>query len=267
TDKKQFCAIGSVKGSIGHTDTAAGVANIIATALALKHKILPPSVNYEAPNPRIDFANSPFYVNTELREWKTDRQPRRAGVSAFGIGGTNAHAVLEETPEVEPSGESRRYQQLVLSARTETALEKATDNLVAHLQANPELNPADVAYTLHVGRQAFDYRRAVVCEAAADAITTLQERDPKRVLTGTQVQTERPVVFMFSGQGAQYVNVGRDLYQHEALFREHVDTCAELLKPHLKLDLRDVLYPAEADAKEATEKLEQTWLTQPALFV
>ena len=267
TDKKQFCAIGSVKGSIGHTDTAAGVANIIATALALKHKILPPSVNYEAPNPRIDFVNSPFYVNTELREWKTDGQPRRAGVSAFGIGGTNAHAVLEEAPEVEPSGESRRYQQLVLSARTETALEKTTDNLVAHLQANPELNLADVAYTLHVGRRAFEYRRAVVCEAVADAIAALQERDPKRVLTGTQVQTERPVVFMFSGQGAQYVNVGRDLYQHEALFREHVDTCAELLKPHLKLDLRDVLYPAEADAKEATEKLKQTWLTQPALFV
>jgi phthiocerol/phenolphthiocerol synthesis type-I polyketide synthase E len=267
TDKKQFCAIGSVKGNIGHTDSAAGVAGLIKTALAFKHKILPPSINYETPNPKIDFANSPFYVNTGLREWKTDEEPRRAGVSAFGMGGTNAHAVLEEAPEVEPSSESRRYQQIVLSARTETALERMTDNLAAHLQANPDSRLADVAYTLHVGRQAFENRRMVVCQTLADAIVALQERDPKRVLTGAQVQPERPVAFMFSGQGAQHVNMGRDLYHQEASFREQVNTCAELLEPHLGLDLRDVLYPAEADAEKAAEQLNQTWLTQPALFV
>lgn len=267
TDEKQFCAIGSLKGGIGHTDAAAGVANLIATTLALKHKMLPPSVNYETPNPKIDFANSPFYVNAELRDWKPGRHPRRAGVSAFGIGGTNAHAILEEAPEIEQSGKSQRYQQLVLSARTETALEQTTDNLVAYLQANSDLKLADVAYTLHVGRRTFEYRRAVVCETLADAITTLQERDPTRVLTNAQVRPKSPIVFMFSGQGAQHVHMGHDLYEHEALFREQVDTCAALLKPHLGLDLRNALYPTETDAKEAARQLDQTWLTQPALFV
>jgi non-ribosomal peptide synthase protein (TIGR01720 family) len=267
TDKNQFCALGSLKGSIGHTDAAAGVANLIAATLALKHKKLPPSVNYETPNPKIDFASSPFYVNDAPREWETDGKPRLAGVSAFGVGGTNAHAILEQAPEIEPSGASRRYQQLLLSARTETALETMTDNLVAFLQANPGVKLPDVAYTLHVGRQAFENRRMVICQAAADAVEALRERDPRRVLTGAPVKQQRPVVFMFSGQGAQYVNMGRDLYQHESFFREQVDACAELFHPHLKLDLRDVLYPTEAEAEKATEQLNQTWLTQPALFV
>ncbi len=267
TDKKQFCGIGSVKGNIGHTDAAAGIANLIKTTLALKHKMLPPSINFETPNPKIDFANTPFYVNTALREWQTDVPVRRAGVSAFGIGGTNAHAILEEAPPIEPSGPSRRYQQLVLSARSEAALEAMTDNLVAHLQANPNLTLADVAFTLHAGRQAFENRRMVVCRGPDDAIAALQTRDPKRVLISAQVKSERPVVFMFSGQGAQFVNMGRDLYQQESLFREQVDACAGLLRPHLKLDLRHVLYPAETDAEQASEQLSQTALTQPALFV
>lgn len=267
TNKKQFCAIGSVKGNVGHLDAAAGVTGLIKTTLALKHKQLPPSINFETPNPRIDFANSPFYVNTKLREWTGNGQPRRAGVSSFGIGGTNAHIVLEEAPETEPSSESRRYQVMGLSARTETALEVMTDNLVAHLRANPSLNLADVAYTLQVGRRAFEKRRAIVCKTLADATTGLQERDPTRVLTSTSVLSDRPIAFMFSGQGAQYVGMGRDLYQREPLFREQVDVCATLLKPHLGLDLREVLYPKQMTVEQATAQLDQTWLTQPALFV
>ena len=270
TDKKQFCAITSIKGCIGHTDAAAGVANLIATSLALKHRVLPPNVNYKTPNPKINFPNSPFFVNTELREWKSeDAQPRRAGVSAFGIGGTNAHVILEEAIENEPSGQSRRYQQLALSARTETALEKATDNLAAYLLANPQANLADVAYTLHMGRRAFEFRRTIICETISDAIAALQEREPKRVLTESKAQTNKPVVFMFPGQGAQYINMGRGLYDSEPLFRQQVDVCAERLKPHLGLDLRNVLYPAgvAANDEQAAEQLNQTRLTQPALFV
>lgn len=266
TAKKGFCAIGSVKTNVGHLAAAAGAAGLIKTVLAMEHKIVPPSLNFEQPNPQIDFANSPFHVNTTLSEWKAGKTPRRAGVSSFGMGGTNAHAVLEEAPEIEPSSESRRYQLLILSARTETALETMTGNLVNHLQTNPDLKLADVAYTLHMGRRAFENRRMVVCETLADAVSALQERDPRRVLTGTQVKTEKAVAFMFSGQGSQYVHMGQDLYQREPLFREQIDTCAELLKPHLGLDLRAVLYPAEADVEEASRRLNQTELTQPALF-
>jgi acyl transferase domain-containing protein/acyl carrier protein len=266
TDKKQFCALGSVKGNVGHLDAAAGVTSLIKTTLALKHRALPPSINYETPNPEIDFVNSPFYVNTELREWKTDGQPRRAGVSAFGLGGTNAHVVLEEAPEVEPSGESRRYQLLTLSARTETALEAATDNLIVHLQATPDSKLPDVAYTLHVGRRAFARRRMIVCETLDDATTTLQARDPRRVWSGAQAEANRPVTFMFPGQGAQYVNMGCNLYQREPLFRKPIDVCAALLKPHLGLDLRDVLYPASDEEETAAERLRQTAIAQPALF-
>ena len=283
TQKKQFCAIGSVKTNIGHASAAAGVAGLIKTALALKHRLIPPSLHFETPNPKIDFANSPFYVNTELTEWPSNGTPRRAGVSSFGVGGTNAHIVLEEAPWVAPSGPARPWQLLVISARTEPALEAATTNLIEYLERNPDLDLADAAYTLQVGRRSFNQRRILVCRDHDDAIRTLAARDPKRVLNLAREQRDRPVMFLFSGQGAQYVNMARELYETEPVFREVVDRCAELLAPHLGLDLRDLLYP---DLKiedrrwkiEDTEAsilyplssildLDQTQYTQPALFV
>ena len=163
TEKKGFCALGSVKTNIGHLDAAAGVTGLIKTVLALEHKLLPPSLHYEQPNPEIDFAHSPFYVNTALSEWKAGAAPRRAGVSAFGIGGTNAHVVLEEAPNSQASGPSRPWQLLALSAKTSAALETATANLRAHLEAHPDLNLADAAHTLLRGRKTFAYRRVIVC--------------------------------------------------------------------------------------------------------
>ncbi|VEP18730.1 Polyketide synthase [Hyella patelloides LEGE 07179] len=263
--KKGYCAIGSVKTNVGHLDAAAGITGFIKTVLSLDHQLLPPSINFESSNPQIDFANSPFYVNTELSEWKTNGIPRRAGVSSFGIGGTNAHVVLEEAPVVEPSSPSKTRQLLLLSAKTSSALEKATTNLLNHLKADPELNLADVAYTLKVGRQPFKHRRAVVCQNTEDAILALQ--DPKRVLTSSIESSDRNVVFMFTGQGAQYVNMARELYHSEPTFTEQVDLCCELLVPQLKLDLRQVIYPTEADTETATQQLQQTAITQPALFV
>jgi phthiocerol/phenolphthiocerol synthesis type-I polyketide synthase E len=266
TQKKGFCAIGSAKTNIGHLDTAAGVAGLIKTVQALKHQLIPPSLHFEQPNPKIDFANSPFYVNTQLSEWKAERSPRRAGVSSFGIGGTNAHVVLEEAPLVEASGQSRPSQLLVISAKTSSALDSATANLNNYLQQNTEVNLADVAYTLQVGRKAFNHRRIVVCNDSQDGLTALDNLDSQRVFTNFQESKNPPVVFMFSGQGSQYINMSLEVYQVEPTFREQMDLCSEILKPYLGLDLRHVLYPSAAQAEAATKQLQQTAIAQPALF-
>ncbi|MDZ8091985.1 MAG: SDR family NAD(P)-dependent oxidoreductase [Nostoc sp. DedQUE05] len=265
TIKKGFCAIASVKTNIGHLDAAAGIAGLIKTVLALKHQQIPPSLNFEQPNPQIDFANSPFYVNTTLTEWKAGSTPRRAGVSSLGIGGTNAHVILEEAPVLEPSSPSRPWQLLVLSAKTDSALETATENLANHLQQHPDVNLADVAHTLQVGRGEFNHRRVLVCQDIEDAASAL--RDPQRVLTRLVENSDRPIAFMFPGQGAQYVDMGKELYQTEPVFQEQVDFCCQLLQPHLELDLRSVIYPKESESKAAAEKLQQTDITQPALFI
>ena len=267
TEKKGFCAIGSLKTNMGHLDAAAGVGGLIKTVLALKHKKLPPSLNFETPNPTIDFANSPFYVNTTLSEWNTNGTPRRAGVSSFGIGGTNAHVVLEEAPTLEPSSTSRPWQLLILSAKTNSALEIATTNLAAHLKQHPDMNLADVAYTLQVGRTAFEYRQMLVCQDIDDALKALSAPETQPVFTHYQELTQRPVVFMFSGQGSQYVNMAQELYQTEPTFRAQIDSCSELLIPHLEVDLRQLLYPQPEKIETATLKLKQTAIAQSALFV
>jgi acyl transferase domain-containing protein/thioesterase domain-containing protein/acyl carrier protein len=266
TDKRNYCAIGSVKTNIGHLDAASGLAGLIKAVLALKHQLIPPSLNFEQPNPKIDFANSPFYVNTKLTAWETDGIPRHAGVSSFGIGGTNAHVILAEAPTKKSGAKVRPGQLLLLSARTQTALDNLTKNLADYLEKYPYTNLADVAYTLQVGRKFFHYRRFLVCTNIEDAKIALSTLDPKRVADASQDFPERSVVFMFPGQGTQYVNMGWELYQEEPTFREQVDLCAEILKPILGLDLRDVIYPAVGQA-QAAEQLQQTSITQLALFI
>ena len=262
-----FCAVGSVKSNIGHLDAAAGVAGLIKTALALHHKRLPPSLHFEAPNPKIDFANSPFYVNTTLREWETGRTPRRAGVSSFGIGGTNAHVVLEEAPAREAPESSRANQLLLWSAKSATALDLGTANLAAHLKAHPELNLADAAYTLQVGRRHFAHRRMLVCRDVNDAVTALESRDARRIISRVREPEQPHVAFLFPGQGAQEVNMALDLYHGERTFRNQVDLGCGLLETPLGFDLRKVLYPGEDKKEEAKQQLTQTCITQPALFV
>ncbi len=266
TNRKRYCPIGSVKTNIGHLFAGAGVAGVIKTVLALKHKQIPPSLNFDKPNPQIDFENSPFYINNKLSEWQADGIPRRAGVSSFGIGGTNAHIILEEAPETKPSGPTRPQQLLLISAKSSIALENATANLVEHLKQHPHLNLADVAYTLNSGRMTFDYRRMIVCQNQSDAVSALETLDLERVLTFFQEPINRDIVFMFPGQGSQYVDMGLELYRTESQFQEQVDRCSEILKPHLGIDLRDILYPAKENVEEASHKLKQTLITQPALF-
>jgi non-ribosomal peptide synthase protein (TIGR01720 family) len=275
TEKKGFCAIGSVKTNIGHLDAAAGVAGLIKTALSLKHKLIPPSLNFEQPNPQIDFANSPFYVNTKLSEWETGSTLRRAGVSSLGMGGTNAHIVLEEAPILPASSPSRPRQLLLLSAKTESALQTATQNLTQHLMLHPDLNFADVAYTLQVGRREFNHRRILVCSDVQDAINTLNQKDSQRVLTqfheqcvgGTVASGSRSIAFMFPGEYTHYVDIGKELYETESVFREQVERCCQVLRPYLGLDLRSVIYPSESEKETAVEKLKQTCFSQSALFV
>ena len=265
-----FCALASLKSNVGHLDIASGVAALIKTALALQHRLIPPCLHFQTPNPHLDLARSPFFVNTRLREWNPpDGLPRRAGVSSFGVGGTNAHAVLEEAPPPEPleSAPDRERQLFVLSARTEAALDRATANLAGHFRRFPAPPPADAAHTLQAGRRAFDARRIVVASDLADAAAALEAGDPKRVFTQLTARREPPVVFLFPGQGAQAVNMGAGLYRSERVFREEIDRCAEVLRPLLNgEDLRRVLYPEPGQEAAATAALNETRLTQPALF-
>jgi acyl transferase domain-containing protein/acyl carrier protein len=252
TDKVGFCAIGSVKPNVGHLDRAAGVTGLIKASLSLHHKLIPPHLDFDTPNPDFDWENSPFYVSTALAEWKSNGAwPRRAGVSSFGLGGTNVHVVLEEAPEMEPSGDSRPFQLLLLSARSESALETATANLVNYLRDDCALNLADVTYTLQVGRAAFNHRRAVVCQSAQDGADALSSSEPARVFTARCVHQQRSVAFIFPGVGDHYPGMARQLYETEPVFKHWVDHCCALLEPHLETDLREILYPSASSGQAA----------------
>ncbi len=267
TDRNGFCAIGSLKTNIGHLDAAAGVAGLIKTVLSLKHRQIPPSLHYSSPNPEIDFEETPFHVNSALAEWKSNGSPRRAGVSSFGMGGTNAHVVVEEAPYMEPSQSDHPWHVLTLSARTPSALDRMTDRLRRHLHDHPGLNMRDLAFTLHLGRKMFEQRRIIVCRDQNDAIATLEANDRKRIASSGMGARSRTVSFMFTGQGSQHINMGRDLYENEPVFREEIDRCCEMLRPIMGLDLRETLFPSESGSREAEERIGRTEYTQPALFV
>jgi acyl transferase domain-containing protein len=285
TEKKGFCAIGSLKTNMGHLDCAAGVAGFIKAALALKYKLIPPSLHFKSPNPKIDFDNSPFYVNTGLKEWERSGYPLRAGVSSFGIGGTNAHVILEEFPEgtrglapLPDAHSSKEYQHILLSAKTQTALDKMTENLANHLKENPGINLTDVAYTLQMGRQVFQHRRVLVASTVDETIAALSSPESGNLHTFHLRETDenRPVIFMFPGQGAQYVNMGLDIYKKEPLFQKEIDCCFEILKPLTHHDIKEILYPGEKDNRSNRSNesynsylshIDQTEIAQPVLFI
>ncbi len=241
----QFCAIGSLKTNIGHLDTAAGVAGLIKTAIALDRGVLPPSLHFERANAQIRFEETPFFVNSALREWPRASAPRRAGVSSFGIGGTNAHVVLEEAPARRPSA-ARSFELLPLSARTPAALAHVAERLATHLEGPSDAALADVAHTLQVGRRAFPCRAVVVSRNRGDAIESLRQVTPVPRLA----DAASGVVFLFPGQGSQYAGMSRDLYRELPAFRASIDECARLLSPHIGQDLREVLFNAGVAAEE-----------------
>ena len=269
TEDVGYCRIGSIKTNVGHLDIAAGVTGLIKTALALEHGVVPPSLNFERPNPEIDFASSPFVVNTEATPFEArgaDR--RRAAMSSFGMGGTNAHAILEQAPERSPGGPSRSKQLLLLSARTPEALDAATERLRAHLESDAGRGQdlADVAFTLQVGRKGFDERRAVVVADRAEAVEALGQLDRLRTVEATRERKHRPTAFLFTGQGAQYPGMLRGVYESEAVYAEQLDRCLELFERELGRDLRGLLLPEPGAESKAAEELALTQNTQPALF-
>ncbi len=265
-NREKYCALGSVKTNIGHLDAAAGVAGIIKTALALKHHLIPPTLHFKEPNPKLNLDKTPFYVNTTLSLWETKSLPRMAGVSSFGIGGTNAHAVLEEPPKITSIPSQQDVHLLLVSARTGNALEAATENLSVFLQQEAPIDLSDVAFTLQTGRKWFPHRRAIICKNSGEACQAIQSFDLNKIFTGESSGGPRPVVFMFSGQGSQYANMCRNLYDNQPLFREKFDYCCSVLSPLLDIDLKALLFPSKTDSVFLSNLLTQTRYTQPALF-
>jgi phthiocerol/phenolphthiocerol synthesis type-I polyketide synthase E len=246
TDRRGFCALGSVKANIGHLDAAAGTAGLIRAVLAVEHGEIPPNANFEQPNPELRLHESPFYVPTAAMPWHTNGRPRRAGVTSLGVGGTNAHVVVEQAPPSDPPGHPRSWQLLPLSARTPAALHNMGGRLADHLDTHPDQRLADVAFTLQTGRHRFDERRFVVARDHADAAARLRKPVRPR-LAGRPGSGAAHVVFTFPGGGAQYLDMGLEIYDEEPVVRAEVDLCAELLAEHLGIDLRRYLFPSRFD--------------------
>ncbi|MEZ5714962.1 MAG: SDR family NAD(P)-dependent oxidoreductase [Paracoccaceae bacterium] len=267
TDETGFCRIGSVKTNIGHLDTAAGVASLIKVSLALENGMIPPSLGYETPNPTIDFEHSPFMVNDRLTPWSSHKGPRRAGVNSLGVGGTNAHVVLEEAPQRQASEESDwPFQLLVVSGRSKAALDGNARALAAHLRDSDD-PLADVAWTLKEGRRAFEKRRVVVAGSAEEAVDLLDENNPRRVFEHSVVGDDPEVVFMFPGGGAQYAGMARDLYETEPVFAEWMDRGLEVLQPRLDYDLKALWLPEPGEEATAEAALKRPSVQLPLIMI
>jgi amino acid adenylation domain-containing protein len=250
--------IGSLKTNVGHLDSAAGAAGLIKAALVLERGQIPPTLHFETPNPKLELEKTPFRINDRLSDWPAGARPRRAGVSSLGIGGTNAHAILEEPPAVAPGTPGGPWQLLPLSARSDAALDSAISRLADHLGSHPGLDLADAAWTLQVGRRRFERRAVALCRDADDAVAVLGGGDRERLLFGDG--EARSVAFLFSGQGSQHPGMAADLYRAEPVFRAELDRARDLLLPLLGRDLRELLFGP------AGEELARTEFTQPALF-
>jgi acyl transferase domain-containing protein/acyl carrier protein len=267
TDKKNFCAIGSVKPNIGHLDSAAGIAGLIKTVLMLKHKKLPPLINFTKPNPELDIENSPFYINTKLRDW--DAAYRIAGVNSFGMGGTNAHVIIAEPPEEQNQANPKSAVLLALSAKTEAALEKATRNLAYFLEENPHVNLQDVAYTLHVGRNRFEYRRALVCTDHTNAVRALKTPASGSVFTEAAGGADkRLLLFLFPAELPPFAPFTANINQDIPLFKSCIDACMEYVNPYLDMDLKKIFFAATCEEMQVSlEEAKEKHTTPLILFI
>lgn len=266
----RYCAIGSVKSNIGHLGAASGVAGFMKAVLSLYHKQIPASLHFDSPNPSIPFAGSPFYVNTQHRDWAAaEGHPRRAAVSSFGMGGTNAHVVLEEFAGHEPAAVqaiSSRERLFVLSAKTASALERMEQQLAAYVQSHPEICMDSVAYTLQTGRKAFATRSFLIADGAATLIEKASTASRKTNDRGVAAAASPRIAFLFPGQGTQYVGMAKELYATEPAFREAFDQCCSLLRPLIGADLKELVWAADNGQAAGSAELQQTALAQPALF-
>ncbi len=262
--KNQYCAIGSIKSNMGHLTIAAGVAGVIKTALALHHKQLPASIHFKKPNPEIDFTNSPFFVNNEFKEWKSENK-KIAGVSSFGVGGTNVHIILEEAEALNKESSVNRPTHLISwSAKTEWSLREYPKKLLNYLLQHEEVNLADISYTLQTCKQQFNHRDYIVASSNKDLIEKLSL---KLESSGKKIDKDiTDIIFMFPGQGSQHINMAKDFYHNEPVFKGAVEECVALFEKELKGDIRLFIYPENANT-EAEENLKNTRYAQPSLFV
>ncbi|QWU15607.1 Acyl transferase domain-containing protein [Paenibacillus sophorae] len=265
TDRVGYCAIGSLKSNLGHLNSAAGIAGLIKVALSLKNECIPASLHYSTPNPNIDFEHSPFFVNTRIAPWKIGQDTRFAGISSFGIGGTNVHMVLSEAPTpVKSTPSQRRAHTLMISAKTKDSVLRYALELQKFLETNKDTDLADVAFTLQTGRREFEYRRAVVGRTVEEAIAQLADGS-QRLEAADQASQ---MVWMFSGQGSQHVGMAREIYASEPTFRREFDACCDMLRPHLEgQDIKRLIFAEPEEEEKAAAELRNTAIAQPALFV
>ena len=261
TSLNQTCWLGSVKGNLGHLNAASGVTGLIKAALALHHGQIPATLHYRVSNPEIDFATSPFKVADRTIEWPRYDQPRRASVSSFGVGGTNAHAVLEEAPLPLPSAAGRRMTLLPISARDEHALHQRAADLAAALAVYDTADLPDIGYTLALGRKPMAARGFVVAADVADVRTRLASLSVRTVDT-----VPSQMVFLFPGQGSQHAGMAAALVDSEPVFRDAFERCCALASTHLGSDLRALILPDASSQQRADDALAETRYTQPALF-
>ncbi|WP_155907224.1 polyketide synthase [Lunatimonas lonarensis] len=265
-DSKQYCAIGSVKSNIGHLTAAAGVAGTIKTALALSKKIIPASLGFTTPNPAIDFAHSPFFVNASNRRWE-QQAVRLAGVSSFGVGGTNVHVILQgyDRP-ISPVLNSRPFQLISWSAKSENSLRMYKARLLQFLDRHPEATLEEIAATLHTKRAAFNFRSFLVADSIGQLKSQLADPKTTNIFSNELTHLHGDMVFTFPGQGAQFANMGRELYQSEPVYQKAIDSCALILERYMGEDIRDIIFTKSGNDEEAN-KIHTTNYTQPAIFV
>lgn len=263
TDDKQYCALGSVKTNIGHTDVASGVASLIKTSLSLKHGIIPASLNYNESNPAINFNESPFFVNTKTKQWEKNGVPRRALINSFGVGGTNACVILEEPPQPKKAEVKKQYDSLFVSAHSKTSFENYCKEVKAYLEAHPDTNLSQFAHTSRIARKPMKYKAVFPFKEYGDLLQSLEKSSPLKQVTAAG----KELVFMFPGQGNQFINMGYELYQHIPDFKECIDYCATTLQSIIGIDIRTIIFPSDQDAEKSKEQIDHTYITQPAIFM
>ncbi len=272
TSQKGYCRIGSVKSNIGHLDVAAGIAGLIKTVLAIKHRKFPPTLNYDKINPKINLEDSPFVINNTLLDCSQSKDILYAGVSSFGIGGTNAHLILEEAPGFKETTTGRNENLITISAQTETALDQYCLDLANYIKQNDSVDPADFAFTLLTGRTSLDYRRFFIASSRDELNQLLhasidnKSQQSRKVFNSQVDHTDKPIVFMFPGLGNQYIKMGLGLYQREAVFKEELDRCFSFLDNQLDFSIKDILYPSE-NLQEAQNEIKQIDISQIIVFI
>ena len=267
------CYLSSVKTNIGHLEAAAGIAGLIKTVLCLQKEIIPPHLNFNSLNPHIDLTDTPLTIPTESKDWKQGNKYRLAGISSFGFGGTNAHVIVGDIPNVETQNfvslpdNNRPLHLLTLSAKNETALQDLVSQYREYLEKHPDLAIANICLTANAGRNHFYHRLAIPAESTEQ----LREKIGNYLLGKTsgivssvvEWGNKPKIAWLFTGQGSQYEGMGQQLYETQPVFRETINSCAAILQPYLQINIVEVIYPPQ---KTENNLLNQTQYTQAAIF-